>query len=413
MSESSQQVRRDHIDVSAPATRPEVSARWAENIPPAPAERVDMTGDCYVALTAPFYLRDFSLTDAATHHIDMSAAFDSDTFLQQGLPFSSLTDGTLTYPDAPADSPVGFVGGRTLCSDVRDVIAELVAGAMEIADLSVRGTISSDLIGAVSVTFKIPRGWCDDHIAGTIDVFGRGGRSRFADTVRARLLPELTRLVAELRSDPAAQVALPYFNMTYAGRTTTPEPGRSALRRDLRSLVYPNDSGPLTSASTWYDEFFYAGYAYNLLITPHPESELDRFALLLLILDVHYWRLARTADQANQAIQNHELFADAAALSDLERKLRLDYMELVTPTFSYDYRVLRMRDEVLRAWHTDRLHARTQELLAALRQSAERRLAEGRDHRARRLNAVLITLTLLSSIVTVDSAIRLYENFIK
>ena len=192
-----------------------------------------------------------------------------------------------------------------------------------------------------------------------------------------------------------------------------PEPGRLVLRRDLRSLVYPNHSGPLTSASTWYDEFFYPGYAYNLLISPEAKSELDRFVLLLLILDVHYWRLAGTADQASRAIKNHELFADAAALAEIERKLRLDYMELVTPTFSYDYRILRMRDEVLRAWHTDRLHARTQELLQALRQSVERRLAERQDRRARRLNAVVIALPFLSAVVTVDAAINLYEYFTK
>lgn len=413
MTEQPQQTHRDRIDISAPTTSPGASAKWTAGILPAPEECVDITGDCYVALTAPFYLRGFSLTDPATHHIDMSAAFSLDTFLRQDLPFSSLTDGTLTYPDAPTDSAVGFVGGRELCVSLRDVVAELVDSETEIVDLSVCGTISSDLIGAVSVAFKIERGWCDDHIGGTIEAVGRGGRSRFADIVRERLLPELTRLVAELGSDPAAQVALPYFNMTYAGRTTTPEPGRSALRRNLRSLVYPNGSGPLTSESTWYDEFFYPGYAFNLLITPHPKSELDRFVLLLLILDVHYWRLARTADQANDAIQNHELFADAAALAELERKLRLDYMELVTPTFSYDYRVLRMRDEVLKAWHTERLHARAQGLLAALRQSVERRLAESQDRRDRRLNAVVIALTLLSSIATVDAAIGLYDYFIK
>lgn len=411
MHEPSQQAHGAYTNVSPPATNAVESARWTQGMPHAPVESVDLTGDCHVALTAPFYLRDGSFTDGATGRLDEAAAFRSGAFHRQELPFSSLTDGTLTYTDAPADSALGFAGGQRLCIDVRDAIAELVEGDAEIAGVSVRGTISSDLIGAIGVTFQIPRGWCDDQIERTIEALGRGGRSGIADSIRERLLPELGSLVAGLRGDQAAQVALPYFNMTYAGRTTTPEPGRLALRRDLRSLVYPNDSGPLTSASTWYDEFFYPGYAFNLLITPQTESELDRFVLLLLILDIHYWRLAGTADQASRAIQNHELFADAAALAEIERKLRLDYMELVTPTFSYDYRILRMRDEVLRAWHTDRLHARTQDLLQALRQSVERRLAEGQDRRARRLNAVVIVLTFLSTVVTVDAAIRVYEYF--
>ena len=413
MHEPSQQEQGAYSNVSTPATTAVESARSTQGMPHAPVESVDLTGDCHVALTAPFYLRDGSLTDGATGRLDEAAAFGSGAFHRQELPFSSLTDGTLTYPDAPADGTLGFAGGQKLCIDVRDAIAGLVEGCAEIAGVSVRGTISSDLIGAVGVTFQIPGGWCEDQIERTIEALGRGGRSGIADSIRERLLPELTRLVAVLRGDQAAQVGLPYFNMTYAGATTTPEPGRLGLRRDLRSLVYPNDSGPLTSASTWYDEFFYPGYAYNLLITPEAKSELDRFVLLLLILDVHYWRLAGTADQASRAIQNHELFADAAALAEIERKLRLDYMELVTPTFSYDYRILRMRDEVLRAWHTDRLHARTQELLQALRQSVERRLAERQDRRARRLNAVVIALTFLSAVVTVDAAISLYEYFTK
>ena len=73
MHEPSQQEQGAHTNVSTPVTSAVESARSTQGMPYAPVESVDLTGDCHVALTAPFYLRDGSLTDGATGRLDEAA----------------------------------------------------------------------------------------------------------------------------------------------------------------------------------------------------------------------------------------------------------------------------------------------------------------------------------------------------
>ncbi|MGH3326646.1 MAG: hypothetical protein ACRDPT_02410 [Streptomycetales bacterium] len=230
-----------------------------------------------------------------------------------------------------------------------------------------------------------------------------------AAELRSILLPPVERTLRRCGAGEAP-AALPYFNLTYAGSTDHPKPGRSSLDDKLRVLVYPNSPLPLVSCSPWLDEFLFAGYAYNLLAAPQPRPSVETLTLLLLILDVSYARLARTAAAADESLRSNEHSGDVVWLAQLERRLRAEYQSLVTPTFSYDHHVLQVRDAVLRSWDTDKLQSRAEDLLATVRRTVELRLTEEQGRRLRRVKQVVMMLTLLSAVEMVDAAISLFER---
>ncbi|MGH3778854.1 MAG: hypothetical protein ACRDRR_24480 [Pseudonocardiaceae bacterium] len=165
------------------------------------------------------------------------------------------------------------------------------------------------------------------------------------------------------------------------------------------------------SCSPWFDEFLYSGYAYNLLATPQPRPSIEKMTLLLLILDVSYARLARTAAAADESLRNNKHNADVTWLAQFERQLRAEYQALVTPTFSFDHHVLQMRDAVLRSWNTAKLQSRAEDLLTTVRRTVELRLAEEQARRVGRVQLVVMVLTVLSAIQTTDAAFSLFHRF--
>lgn len=144
---------------------------------------------------------------------------------------------------------------------------------------------------------------------------------------------------------------------------------------------------------------------------PQPRPSIEKVTLLLLILDVSYARLARTAAAADESLRNNKYNADVAWLAQLERRLRAEYQALVTPTFSFDHHVLQMRDAVLRSWDAGALQSRAEDLLTTVRRTVELRLAEEQARRVGKVQLVVMVLTVLSAVQTTEAAFALFHRF--
>lgn len=369
-------------------------------------------GDACATFTAPFYADRDPLEPQAPCVLPADDALDgAGALLRSRNPLSLLLRGTLTYEQATVELLTSLVGSTTWREDVRrrlnDVLANHTDGP-ELDRVDVIGMVFPDGYGSIAVTLQLPKGWDRGRRAATLSAVGADGREVLAAELRSLLLAPVQRMMRRCGAGHA--VTLPYFNLTYAGRTDHPEPGRSSLDDDLRTLVYPDSPMPLTSCSPWRDQFFYAGYAYNVLATTRLRSNVEKLSLLLLILNVSYARLARTAAAAGAALRTGRHKADVTWLADLERRLRSEYQSLVTPTFSYDHHALLLRDAILRSWDTDRLQSQAENLLAMVRQSVELGLAGEQARRIRRVNLIITVLTILSAVATAEAAVSLYDR---
>ncbi len=366
-------------------------------------------GDAVVMLTAPFHPDVDPLEHRTAWHRpagegDEQQALtvlppapdpESDAWLRGSLTFDSVGDDVL----------VRFEGSAALHGELARAVAG--EGTLE-PSVQVRGLLFADGFGSVAMRIAVAGGW-DDRRDAFLARFGPASRHQTVTAVRSVLLGPLTRLSRACDAD-ASVTALPYFNQTYVASTSHPAPGRAALADDLRTLVYPRSADPLGSDSPWYDEFVYAGYAFSLLAAARPAATLDQLEQLLLRLDVIYARLAGSADAAEDAIRRQGDGNDIDWLVGLERRLRADYHAVITPTFSFDHHVLKLRDAYLSAWDTDALRARTESVLAMARQSVERRLAQQQATRVTWLNYVVALLTLLSLVATFDAAWNLWDR---
>lgn len=373
---------------------------------------VYLTGDAYIMLTAPFFAAGDPLEPQPPLVLAAGDDLDGrDALVRSAAPLALLLRGSLTYEQPTVDLLACFVGTNSWREEVRRRLGEKLdsrAAGLECAGVDVTGMIFPDGYGSIAVIIRLPDGWDPGSRAATLSAFGVDGREDLAAELRTLLLPPLQRTIR--RCGAGRDAVLPYFNLTYAGEADHPAPGRSTLDDDLRALVYPDSPMPLTSCSPWRDQFFFAGYAYNLLATARPRPNLEKLALLLHILNVTYMRLARTASAATNALRGGRHDADVEWLSSLERRLRYEHQALVTPTFSYDHHALLLRDAILRAWDTDRLQTQAENLLHMVRQSVELGLAEAQARRIRRVNIVITVLTVLSAIATAEAAVALYDK---
>lgn len=376
---------------------------------------VELTGDAYATFTAPFYAQRDPLEPRDSCTLPHGDDLDGTGALVRGqISLSPLLQGTLTYEQPALELLTLFVGGQAWCDRLRCHLNQILgerADHAEFAGLDVIGVLFPDGYGSVAVTLRLADGWDPALRAATLSVVGRDGREALAAELRSSLLPPIERTLRRCGVGEATAAALPHFNATYAGSTDHPTPGRSSLHDDLRALVYPDSPLPLVSCSPLLDEFLFAGYAYNLLATPEPQPSMEKLTLLLLILDVSYSRLARTAMAADEALRSGMHNTDGAWLAHLEQLLRAEYQSLITPTFSYDHHALQMRDAVLQSWDIGKLQSRTGDLLTVIRRAVELRLAEEQARRIRRVNLIVVVLTVLSAVEMVDAAFALLDRF--
>ncbi|MDG4774898.1 hypothetical protein [Solwaraspora sp. WMMD792] len=381
---------------------------------PSGSRAVDLTGDAYLTFTAPFYRTDDPLVPRSACVLPAGEDLDGTrTFVRSEVSFASLFNGSLTYGEKPTVGLLTtFAGGNAWRDAVtRRLEHELArySDSLKIASVDAIGALCPDGYGAVAVTLRIAGGWAVECRKDLLAAFGPDGRDQLGHALRSTLLPPIERMLRRCGATDTGGT-LPYFNLTFCGETDHPEPGRSTLDDQLRALLYPDSPLPLTSRSPWRNQFLYAGYAFNLLATTDPGPSLSKFSLLLLILDVAYARLARTAAAADESLRHGALASDVGWLENLEYRLRSDYHYLVTPTFSFDHHTLMLRDAILQAWGTDRLQSRADSLLSAVRQVIESRLAEEQAHRVGRVKTVVTALTILSAIATVEAMFSLFEH---
>lgn len=375
---------------------------------------LELKGDAHLTLTAPFYVEgdphdsDIACVLPAGDNLDGSG-----TFLRRPISVEPLLRGSLTFHQPVMDFLTCFAGDDAWCEDVRCRLGERLAqrGALTIDRVDVRGMLFPDGYGSIAVKLALCAGWDAHRRTDLAASFGRGSGDELASELRSLLLPPAQAMLRRCGAGETAEVALPYFNLTYAGHTDHPDPGRSTLDDDLRALIYPNSPQPLTSGSPLREEFFYPGYAFNVLAAGDLGASLEKLTLLLLVMDVSYARLARNAEAAQRSLDTGDISTDLAKLVDVEHRLRSEYQSLISPTFSFDHHALMLRDALLHTWQADKLHSRADGLLTMLRQTIERTMAAEQARRTHRINVVVTLLTVLSAVATIEATVALYDYF--
>ncbi|RPF21567.1 hypothetical protein EDD34_2198 [Myceligenerans xiligouense] len=363
--------------------------------------RITPTGDAVVLVTAPIHSRADALAVAPPFRTDVEPGerLGSEfVVVESSLP--QLFSGTLTY-DAPKPHCLELSGTDEFLTRISTELNDQDVTCTEITLL-----FFDDGYGAVAVTYRIAGGW--GRYGPDLKHFGRDSREDTCEQLRRLLLQALAPVYRELSEESSPGPQVPYFNMTYGGETDAHEPGRGHLAPGYRDLVYPNSPEPLRSMSPWRDQFFYAGYAYSLIFGNDTEGQVRKFSRLLMLLGITYSRLARTSASAKAAlIQRRD--HDVLWLQDLARWIRSSYQDLVTPTFSFDFHALCLRDAILRAWSLDVLHRSAEDLLLLVRATVEDRIARSQARRSRWINVALAVLTALSLISTIEAAVNLWN----
>lgn len=372
-------------------------------------ECIDFVGDAQLLLTAPFYPDANPLGYRPPYREPAAHVLDGEgRIVHLDRPTDQFARGSLTYASQPLDPLTQFTGSDRFHAELTSTARRAVNLPLW---LTMTGILFPDGYGSVAVRMELANGWGAAHRERLIDGFGPKERDPVVEKLRALLLPALASMVDRCCPEARYETLLPYFNLTYAAKTSHQRPGRGTLPDDLRQLVYPRSPEPIRSDSPWSDEFFYAGYAFSLLASPDPRPTLDQLEHLLLHLNVLYSRMDRSAGAADLMIRESAPSEDIDWLIALERRLHADYQALVRPTFSYNYHVLKLRDSLLYAWETDKIRDRAEILLQMARQAVERSLAEKQTQRVARVNLVVTILTIFSFIASVDAAVSLWTRF--
>jgi hypothetical protein len=378
---------------------------------PTPEKRdvLDFTGDARLLLTAPFFPNVDPLQGRTPGRAPDDGIIDVlNRLVQSSRSTDPFLKGSLTYDTPRIDVVTQFSGA----ADFEEELVKALDLPEELqADLTVTGILFPDGYGSVAVRIDVAEGWIGENRSHVMSVFGPDGRDRVTSELRALLLPALGEVSRRCGTSVETGILFPYFNLTYGAATSLPEVGRATLPDEFRSLIYPRSSDPIGSDSPWLDEFFFAGYAFNLLVGVRPERTLDQLEFLLLHLDVLYARMARSAGFADQSIRNNSQTADITWLVDLDQRLRADYQALIGPTFSFDFHVLKLRDALLDVWGAEQIRERTETLMQMTRTTVGRRLAEDQARRVSRVNLIVVILTVLSVVASVDAAVNLWTRF--
>lgn len=367
---------------------------------------VTPTGDAEILLTGPVRLD----RDPLRAHPDADLQVELGQhlgrhFVAQESSASKLLQGTLTY--AQQDLPsLSLDGTNSLLQEIESQVAD---GNGSFACKRVSLLVFPDGYGAVSVQMSISDGWkCSPK---HMPLFSPEVRSRTAETIREVLssgLHQTYRQIFPEHSSPG--IDMPYFNITYLGETRHRQPGLGYLKDDLRTLIYPEHAGPLTSSSPHNTEYFYAGYAYLMLFGARVTETLREYELLLQAIGVSYYRLSKLLEAARTALRANEVH-DAEFLAEIASRLRADYNSLVSPIFSYDHHYLLMRNEIFRAWDINTLNLTCQSLLSTVRERAEVQANERQRRRDRVIQGGLGLISALSVIEAVDAILELLDRF--
>lgn len=374
--------------------------------------QVELQGDAHLVLTGPFYAGGDPHDPPVPRVVPSGGDLDGvGCLLGRPISLAPLMQGTLTFQQPYVDVLTSFVGDQSWCDDLRAALGERpdLPGGLRLVAVEVIGLLFPDGYGAVAVTIRVAGGWEPECRGSLMAMLAPACRDGLVGELRSMLLEPLERLLQRCGGGEAVKAELPYFNLTYAGHTDHPSPGRAVLDDEMRQLVFPDSPYPLASGSPLREEFFYPGYAFNVLAAADPVASLEKLTLLLLILDVHYVRLARNADAARSALELGDIGPDLQRLTRIEQRLRSEYQSLLAPTFSFDHHALMLRDSILHAWQLDRLQSLTNSLISMLRETIERTMAAEQARRTHRINVVVTVLTVLSAVATIEASVSLYD----
>ncbi len=256
------------------------------------------------------------------------------------------------------------------------------------------GTLSFD------VTLAVPDGWTH-HRRALLAAFGpRSRQERLGCSAieaaligRAEIVPNgsqddgpladlakcIHKQVSPEQSLPGLQDISPrYYHVLYAGQSSVDCPARATLHSELRSLIYPPGPDSVRSHSSYLDEFAFAGNAFSIYAhEARCPVGLAGFAKIIQICELQYDRLARICDGLHDVLATDGA-ANMKELARMERLMQASFSELTAPTFSFNHRILCLRNDLLRQWGVDDLWARTQALVGGVRarQSESRRRLE-------------------------------------
>lgn len=356
-------------------------------------------------MTAPFHIQGHALEKSYTLNVDRApGSYVNQNFVVTESQFSKLFRGTLSY-DIPTLDALELDGVPELLDEL-----ELV-GRSEKQDIRCDGVsvlLHQDGYGSVSVRFSIPNGW--KQYATDLPSFSAEDREGVCTKLRTLLTSQISALYAELCHDSTVEAQIPYFNMTYAGKASCAKPGFATLQEDYRVLVYPDGPEPLRSSSPWDTQYFYAGYAYFFLLGDKIRGNLDKLSLLLMVLNTFYSRLSRTSISAREALKLGRSF-DIEWLEQLSERLRAEYQDLATPTFSFDHHALCLRDGIFEAWDIHTLSDSAGDLVDRLRMKLESQKTRAQEKRGKWLKGGLSAITAFSLMSAVESATVLWERW--
>lgn len=256
------------------------------------------------------------------------------------------------------------------------------------------GTLSFD------VTLAVPGGWTH-HRRALLAAFGPRSRQEHlgCSAIEAALigrtgvvpngaqddgpLADLAKCIHEQVSPGQSlpdlrDISPRYYHVLYAGQRSVDCPARATLHPEFRSLIYPPGPDPVRSHSPYLDEFAFAGNAFSIYAHEgRCPAGLAGFAKIIQICELQYNRLARICDSLHDMLAA-EKGANMTELARMERLMQASFSELTAPTFSFNHRILCLRNGLLRQWGVDDLWARTQALVGGVRarQSESRRRLE-------------------------------------
>jgi hypothetical protein len=376
------------------------------------ADPFDFTGDAHILFTAPFYPDADALESGPGYALPDDGVLDGEGRL---VPADGSDDdfwsGPLSEGSSAIDLVTQFAGGELFTAALTATL-ELETGLPLTASLT--GMLLPDGYGSVAIVVTVPDGWTGENRGALLAAFGPGGgrEARWRE-FRELLLPPLSELSDRCCPAAAYKTTIPYLNATYAGSTTHPWPGRATLPDEYRYLIFPRTPAPIRSESPWASEFYCPGTGFSILASADPVPTLGKLEILLLHLDVLYARMDNSAAAADRVIRSVEHRKIIDVLIAAEYRLRSDYHALVQPTFSYDAHVTQLRDALLSAWDTDKNSQRADALLSMARQAVERQIALEQSRRAGLLNLVVVILTIISLVGSIEAAVDLWSRFVK
>lgn len=275
---------------------------------------------------------------------------------------------------------------------------------------------------SVLVELTIEEGWGEQYDAFS-KVFGPAGRRRsvVGNVIRDALIEPLhsdspgvipclhRKLFDEIRdlfSNPLRPVPLDfnYFHVAYAGQSAAAkQPGRAELDPTIRQWLYALGPDPIRSQSPDLEEFVFLGYAFSLIAAQSfRTSDWDGVLTLTRIVQYQFYRLSQVCEELQERLKRDEL-PSGEELTILEQRLRHSYRRIKSPTFTFNHRLLLLRDGLMTAWRAETVLERAADLIDSVR-SVE---ALQRARWERSINIVVTVIAVVSVVSAIESLVNL------